>query len=52
MTNWNNIAGISFIILSLISAFFVQEELMISLGLAGIYCAIKDIDRKKEVNNG
>ena len=48
MVDWNNIAGISFIVLSFISAFFVQEELLISCGLAAIYCAIKSIDQKKE----
>ena len=48
MVNYNNIAGISFIVLSFISAFFVQEELLISCGLAAIYCAIKDIKVKNE----
>ena len=48
MPNWNNIAGISFIVLSFISAFFMQEELLISCGLAAIYCAIKDIKVKNE----
>jgi hypothetical protein len=43
MINWNRIAGMSFIGLSFVSAFFFQEDLMISLGLAGIYCAIYDI---------
>ena len=43
MVDWLNVAGISCMTLSFIAAVFTQEELMISLGLSGIYCAIRNI---------
>ena len=49
MVNWNHIAGVSFIVLSFISAVFSQEGLLISCGLAGIYCAVTDIKAKPEM---
>ena len=44
--DWNKVAGISFITLGFISAFFSQENLLISCGLAGVYCAIREINIK------
>lgn len=42
--NWNNLFGTLLIIASFVAAFFIQEELMIASGLAGIYCAIRSIN--------
>lgn len=38
--------GISCLVLSFLAAFILQEEAMFAFGIAGIWCAIKEISEK------
>ena len=54
MYNIYNIIGITFLIFSLLAAFFAQEELMLSCGIVALYCAIiirNDNRKEQEINN-